>query len=190
MIRTLRIIAAGLVMSLGIAVAAQESQNSAGQEGTTADATDLQVGEIVVQPTRTDVGDWTIVCVRNDEGNEECRMQQLVLNDSNTPIATFEIWKIDNSTDLAAGSVIALPLGVMLEEGILMQVDQALPRRYRYVMCDGDGCYSRLGLSKGEIGRMKAGNSMTMTIFAFQSPDQPIDLEISLAGFTKAFESL
>lgn len=190
MIRTLAILVAGLALSLGGTAFAQDSQQAEDQAQSGSAATDLQVGEIVVQPTITEFDDWTVFCVKNDDGDEDCRMQQVVLNDSQTPIAEFEIWKITDNSELAAGSVIALPLGVMLEEGILMQVDQALPRRYRYAMCDEGGCYSRLGLSKVEVNRMKAGNSMMMTIYAFRSPDQPIDLEISLAGFTKAFDSL
>ena len=71
-----------------------------------------------------------------------------------------------------------------------MQVDEALPRRYRYVTCDSDGCYSRFGFSEVELGRMKDGNVMAMTIFAYNDPDDPITLNISLEGFTAAFESL
>ena len=190
MIRTLAILVAGLALSLGGIAFAQDSQQAEDQTEADSAATELQVGEIVVEPTVAEFDDWTVVCVKNDDGGEDCRMQQVVLNASETPIAEFEIWKIPENAELAAGSVIALPLGVMLEEGILMQVDQALPRRYRYALCDAGGCYSRLGLSKVEINRMKAGSKMTMTIYAYQSPDQPIDLEVSLAGFTKAFDSL
>ena len=191
MIRKLTAVWAVLFVLSGGAAFAQEAEQSTDEQSDTGNAAlDLQVGEVIVQPTETVFDDWTVICIRNDEGEENCRMQQVVLNDSGTPIATLEVWKINNNTDLVAGSVIALPLGVMLEEGILMQVDQALPRRYRYVMCDRDGCYSRLGLSRNEVGRMKAGSSMSMTIFAFANPDQPIDLEISLAGFTKAFDSM
>ena len=78
----------------------------------------------------------------------------------------------------------------MLDEGIILQVDDSLPRRYRFVVCQNDGCYSRFGLSPNELSTMKGGKGMVMTVYAFNNPDQAIDLAFSLAGFTAAFERI
>ena len=103
MIRTLAILVAGIALSFCGTAFAQDNQQTEEQAQSGSAATDLQVGEVVVQPTITKFDDWTVFCVKNDEGEENCRMQLVVLNDSETPIAEFEIWKITDNSELAAG---------------------------------------------------------------------------------------
>ncbi len=184
MIRKLTLIASVLSLGAGSAAFAQNAGEASSSR------TDLQVGEVVVEPTTTEHGDWAVICLKNDDGEENCYMQHLVLNDEATPIARIEVSKLLNDPERAAGSIIALPLGVLLQDGILIQVDQALPRRYQYAVCDATGCYARIAFTNAEITRMKAGNSMRMTIFAYANPDDPIELMVSLTGFTSAFESM
>ena len=181
--RLIALSAASLLLAAGTAIA-QETQSD--QSG----AADLPIGEVVVEPVTTEYDDWIKICYPTDEGGENCALLQVVLNNQNSPIARLELTRIANDPERAAGVIISLPLGVMLQDGILIQVDSALPRRYQYSVCDNGGCYSRFALTRREVDRMKAGNAMTMTIFGYQNPDAPIDLKVSLIGFTAGFDSL
>ncbi len=180
-----------LVVAITSGSHAQETTDQAVDAQDTAPAVpELQGGEIVqAEPVVEVIGDWTVVCNQTDFGLN-CLMQQRLLNEERNPLATIEVWPIGSDSEFAAGAVIALPLGVMLEEGIILQVDSSLPRRYRFVVCQADGCFSRFGLSSNELSGMKSGNQMAMTVYAFSNPDQAIDLAFSLSGFTAAFERI
>jgi invasion protein IalB len=52
------------------------------------------------------------------------------------------------------------------------------------------GCIVRMGVTFEELDAMKAGSTATLTIAPFVQVDQPVDITVSLSGFTAMFEDL
>ena len=104
------VLASGLALTIGTA-AAQETQQSEQREDQA-----CRLARSCLEPVRTEYGDWTSVCVTNDDGVEDCRLQQVLLNESGTAISILEVWKIADNQDVPAGAIIEVPLGIMLED--------------------------------------------------------------------------
>jgi invasion protein IalB len=52
------------------------------------------------------------------------------------------------------------------------------------------GCFARFGLAKTSIDAMKRGNMGRVTLLSVGAPETPVVLDVSLSGFTSAFDSL
>jgi invasion protein IalB len=136
-------------------------------------------------------GDWEVVCQRVAEGPEPCEMYQLLNDETGQPVAEVSIAALPASeAPAAAGATITTPLETLLPTGITFQIDQAAPRREGFRVCVIIGCIARIGFTAEEVAAMKSGRAMAVTIYAFAQPDQPVNLSMSLRGFTAAFDQL
>lgn len=135
-------------------------------------------------------GDWEMRCLRAEEGQpEECRLYQL-LRDQESPVAEFSLQVLPEGGKAVAGVEFATPLGTLLTANVVMRIDGGNAKQYPYSWCDQLGCYSRFGLTAGEIDAMKKGAVGNMRIVSIASRDKPIELGLSLTGFTAAFNAL
>lgn len=152
----------------------------------------VATGEAIVEPEIEVFDDWTRACLTDEEGNKLCRIRQILLNESGGPLATVDVFKVSEDERFLAGIEILLPHGVTLEDGLEVQVDGALPRRYEFTTCLRDGCLARIGLSSSELNRMKSGSEMKLVFYAGigSASERQFDVSSSLIGFTKAFNSL
>ncbi len=168
------------VFAFAASLAAAQSNESGG----------LASGEVVVQPELTVFTDWTLVCVPDDDGGKVCNIRQIVLNAQGEQASFVEVFKVADNPNFSSGAVIVMPLGVALEDGLELQVDSALPRRYNFQYCAETGCFSRIGFTDNELQRMMRGAVMKMTVYSVFSGPAPVDLQVSLSGFTDAYNSL
>ena len=88
-----------------------------------------------------------------------------------------------------AGATIVVPLETMLTAQLTVAVDGANAKRYPFAFCNQIGCFSRIGLSQEDIEGYKAGTTADMIIVPAAAPDQIVKVNMSLSGFTKAFDS-
>jgi invasion protein IalB len=153
---------------------------------TSASAGDPAAAEDPVE-VRATYSDWDVRCAR---GTDNCFMYQLASDEQNNPVAEFSIIRIENETEAKAGVTVLTPLGTLLTNGLVIQIDDGEARRFPFSWCDQAGCFGRLALNQQSINAMKAGALGKITVFSIVAPDQPITLELSLAGFTVAYESL
>ena len=72
----------------------------------------------------------------------------------------------------------------------MFRVDQGRAQQFQYSFCVESGCVARFGLNQGQVDAMKAGNNLTLTVSAINVQENPIELTISLAGFTAAYAAL
>ena len=84
---------------------------------------------------------------------------------------------------------VLLPLGIMLQEGLIVQVDQNPGTRHAFRVCTTNGCLARFGLRTETVDQMKAGQQLLMGVSALNL-DAPVALQVSLRGFTRAFAEL
>jgi invasion protein IalB len=79
-----------------------------------------------------------------------------------------------------------LPLGILLEEKPVVEVDgkELFKADVRY--CDNNGCIAMFDLSSGQIDRMRKGD--TMVLKAKAANGQPLQINMSLKGFGAALD--
>ncbi len=152
---------------------------------------DLEPAGPAVQPEITQVGDWSLVC---EPGSGQCAMTQLGKDPQGSPAIEFVVRKVDeeaaeiNGVKVDAVADIITPLGVLLDFGLQLKIDDGEPRSAPFRICQTQGCLVREPLSSDVVQMLKAGSKAVITVAAEGAG--AIDIEISLRGFTKAYGSL
>ena len=145
------------------------------------------------EPNVTTIGDWSLVCESSD-GSPPCAMTQLGKDEQGSPAIEFVVRKIDdedaeiNGVKVDAVADIITPLGVLLEFGLRLKIDEGEERGAPFRICQKHGCLVREPLSSDVIVSLKKGNKATVVVAAEGAG--PVEIEISLRGFTKAYDSL
>ena len=150
------------------------------------------VGPKIGEPyEREQIVDWTIRCIRQENPDEEvCQMYQLLKNTDGSGVAEVSLVPVRGNPEAAAAASVMTPLGTMLRPGLVLAVDTDDPLRFPFTVCSQQGCLSRFGVTDELLEKMKSGNSAVVEIVAAVSPDRPVFLDISLSGFTRAYEVL
>ncbi len=131
--------------------------------------------------------DWEVRC---EAAADRCFMYQMVRNAAENPVAEIRIVDIEPRGEAVAGATVVTPLGTLLDAGIVLQIDDNEARQYPFNWCTRAGCFARFGFTDAEVGAMKAGNIVKMRLVSVSAPDQPVVLEISLSGFTAAYNEM
>ncbi|MFY0595779.1 MAG: invasion associated locus B family protein [Cognatishimia sp.] len=157
---------------------------------TTEAPSDLATGQPVAPEVVSETfGDWTVNCQQLPEG-ERCQMQQLLLNSQETPAVEVNLFPVTGQSQVFAGGTIIAPLGTLLPAQLTISIDGALGKAYPFAFCLPDGCVSRVGLTKEDVTGLKKGAEAEVTLAHMSAPGQPINIKMSLSGFTKAFERM
>lgn len=142
-----------------------------------------EVQEIV----RDTFGDWQVRCAPQ---GDECFMYQLALDAAKNPVAEVSILRLPEAAEADAGVTVVTPLGTLLTSGVTIQVDGGEKRQYPFAWCSQVGCFARFGLDNPTVGQFKRGKAGSITLIAVGKPQEPVNLALSLSGFTAAYESL
>ena len=157
------------------------------QETTETAASDVPVGTRYVRETHKD---WIIQCLKTETGVNPCNMAQVVKGDVGNDLVELTLTPIQNETQIVAGMDILTPLGALLAPGLAIDVDGLAPRRFPYVVCTQEGCLVRAGLQQLDLDTFKSGNVANIQLFSAATPDKPVVGQLSLAGFTAAYDAL
>lgn len=149
----------------------------------TADPAAPEVMEVV----RATFGDWEVRCA--PAGNE-CFMYQLAKDAGQNPVAEVSILKLPAQAEATAGVTIVTPLGTLLPPGIGLQINSGDRRAYPFGWCSPVGCFARFGLDDPSLAALKRGKGAKLSVASVGAPDRPIVLDVSLKGFTAAYDSL
>lgn len=136
---------------------------------------------------RAEFGDWTVVCAGD---TDFCAMKSFGLNADGSRAVEMEVVKLAASTGAEAGVTVLTPLGVLLEEGVVYRIDDGEAVRRGYQVCTQVGCLSRYGATPAEVAALRAGGRLNLLVAAINVPQNPIAVQVSLRGFTAAFNSL
>lgn len=129
-------------------------------------------------------GDWELRCVHTADGHDPCQLYQLVKDKTNNPVAEFAVTDLPAGQAAVLGGTIVTPLETMLPPGVHLKIDSAEEKSYDFLFCNRTGCVSRVGFTAKEAEAMKKGKDITMTIVPVAAPDQPVQLTVSLKGFS------
>lgn len=146
-----------------------------------------QVGQPYV---REEFGDWSLRCLRTEDGNDPCQLYQLLLDQEGNAVAEISLFPLPEGREATAGAEIVAPLMTLLTEDLTMSVDGTAGRRYPFSFCNAAGCVARVGFTAEEIQQFKQGNAGLLSLVPAMAPDQRVDLTISLSGFTAGYDAV
>ena len=136
-------------------------------------------------------GDWDLQCLKVPEGveaEEPCQMYQLLKDENGGSVAEVSVFRLANGGQVAAGGTFVVPLETLLTQKLTIAVDGGQAKSYDFSFCTQVGCYARVGFTADDVSRFKAGSAAKITIVPALAPDQKVELDMSLSGFTAAFE--
>ena len=133
---------------------------------------------------------WENRCIKTEDGSDPCQVYQLLRDGQGTAVSEFTLYTVPAAAKVAAGATVIVPLETLLPANLQLQIDGAKAKVYPYTFCTQIGCVARFGLTTEELAQMKKGNKATLSLVPAAAPDQKVQLDISLKGFTKAFEAL
>ncbi len=137
---------------------------------------------------RSSHGAWSIICdTPAGATSEQCAMMQNVVAEDRPEIglSVVILRTADNSAEILR---VLAPLGVLLPNGLGLNVDgQDIGRAY-FVRCFEDGCYAEVILEEPLLTTLRNGEAATFIVF--QTPEEGIGIPVDLAGFGEGYAAL
>jgi invasion protein IalB len=127
---------------------------------------------------------WIKICNKGNEPNAKqvCVTAKDGRLENGMPVAAVAV--IEPQGDPKKLVRITVPLGMQLQHGTRMIIDQEPPTTAPYFMCFPNGCMADFEANADMIGKLKKGKSLTLQ--AINMNGQPISLPLPLADFAKA----
>jgi invasion protein IalB len=135
-------------------------------------------------------GDWEVQCIAVSQTDELCQMFQLLTDGAGNNVAEVNVFRLAGSGPAVAGGTFIVPLETLLTEKLTIAVDGTGPKRYDFAFCNEVGCIARLGFTQEDVDRFRAGAVAQVSIVPALAPDQRVTVEMSLSGFTAAFDEV
>ena len=143
----------------------------------------LAQGEVKAQ-----FGDWQMSCDTPPGATfEQCALIQNVTAEDqpNVGLSVIVLKTADKQARLLR---ILAPLGVLLPNGLGLNIDGTDIGRVAFVRCLPNGCVAEVVLDDTLIGKLSAGKSAIFVVF--KTPEQGIGIPVSLTGFKDGFDQL
>jgi invasion protein IalB len=169
---------------------ASEAQTGASQLdlGRPADQPDeLPLGE---RYSAEKFGDWDLACINTEAEQDPCSLLQILTDDNGNPVAEVSLFRLAGNGPAVAGATIIVPLETLLTAQLTIAVDQGAGKRYNYSFCNPIGCIAQIGLTQEDIDAFKRGAKGTVTLVPAPAPDQKVQLDLSLNGFTAGYDKV
>lgn len=139
------------------------------------------------QPTDTkEIGDWTVQCYAV-KAPMPCQMLELRVakKTGQRILAVLLAYAPENSGHLLK---ISVPLGVSLQNGLVINLDTWKSPPVKFHACDQGGCYIESAIGNDIIGQLSKATDAKVRITSVDG--KPYDLSFSLKGFTEAHNAL
>ena len=174
-------LAAGLIAAALAAPAA--AQQKVEQQQVQNQTTQTQPGTV-----KSNHGAWSIVCDQPaGASGEQCALMQNVLAEDRPELGQSVV--VLKTADRKAKILRVLaPLGVLLPNGLGLNVDGKDIGRAYFVRCFSDGCYAEVVLEEELLKTFRSG--ATATFIVFQSPEEGIGIPVDLKGFGEGYDAL
>lgn len=137
---------------------------------------------------RSNHGAWSIVCDQPaGASSEQCALMQNVIAEDR-PEVGLSVVVLKTADKQARVLRVLAPLGVLLPNGLGLNVDGNDIGRAYFVRCFTDGCYAEVILEDALLETLRGGGMATFIVF--QTPEEGIGIPVDLAGFTEGFAAL
>ena len=136
----------------------------------------------------TTFGAWSIICdVPPGASSEQCALMQNVVAEDR-PEVGLSVVVLKTADNKARILRVLAPLGVILPNGLGLNIDGKDLGRAYFVRCMSDGCYAEVILKDDLLASFQTGASATFIIFA--SPEEGIGIPVDLDGFKDGYTKL
>lgn len=133
-------------------------------------------------------GAWNMVCdTPPGASSEQCALMQNVLAEDRPEVglSVVVLRTADRKSEILR---VLAPLGVLLPNGLGLNIDgQDIGRAY-FVRCFQDGCYAEVILDEKLVGALKTGKIATFIVF--QTPEEGIGIPVDLNGFAEGYAKI
>lgn len=137
--------------------------------------------------TETRYKDWTQVCLSEAEVSrcEAIQVLNVTQDEQTRPLLRATLSRVPDGRFLE----IALPLGMDLRAGLVIQIDEGDEQRFAYSTCVAQGCAAVLAVDEALLSALRAGNRARLGFRLFGTVETQV-VELSLSGFTAASEGV
>ena len=133
-------------------------------------------------------GAWSMVCdTPPGASSEQCALMQNVVAEDRSEVGLSVVILRTADKEAEIMRVLA-PLGVLLPNGLGLNVDGKDIGRAYFVRCFQDGCYAEVILQGELLETMKKGQ--TATFIVFQTPEEGIGIPVDLSGFSDGYAKI
>ena len=133
-------------------------------------------------------GAWSIICDKPAGAQtEQCALMQNVIAEDR-PEVGLSVVVLKTADRKAKILRVLAPLGVLLPNGLGLNIDGKDIGRAYFVRCFTDGCYAEVVLEDELLKALRAGAMATFIVF--QTPEEGIGIPVSLNGFEEGFGQL
>ncbi|MCX8281392.1 invasion associated locus B family protein [Phyllobacterium sp. 0TCS1.6C] len=133
-------------------------------------------------------GAWSILCdTPAGAKSEQCALVQNVVA-ADRPEMGLSVVVLKTADNKAKILRVLAPLGVLLPNGLGLNVDGKDIGRAYFVRCFEDGCYAEVILEDQLVQTLKTGKAATFIVF--QTPEEGIGIPVELNGFGAGFDAL
>jgi invasion protein IalB len=133
-------------------------------------------------------GAWSILCdTPAGAKSEQCALMQNVVAEDR-PEVGLSVVVIKTADNKAKILRVLAPLGVLLPNGLGLNIDGKDMGRAYFVRCFQDGCYAEVILEETMVKALSAGKAATFIVF--QTPEEGIGIPVDLTGFGEGFTAL
>lgn len=137
---------------------------------------------------RSTHGAWSIICdTPAGASSEQCVLMQNVIAEDR-PELGLSVIVVKTADKKARILRVLAPLGVLLPNGLGLNIDGKDIGRAYFVRCFADGCYAEVILEDSLLSNFRGGTAATFIVF--QTPEEGIGIPVDLSGFTEGFNAL
>jgi len=131
---------------------------------------------------------WEERCAKPEQGPAVCEIfQRLTLKTTGQRLLELAVGKLDPATKMARGAMI-LPLGIKIAPGVKMQIDEEPSYKFSLNHCTDQGCFAFVDLNEKILTQFQKGKKAKIVLVT--ADNKNVEIEIQLAGFTKAYKDL
>ena len=129
---------------------------------------------------------WTKFCLKGQEADAKqvCFTGKDGRVESGMPVVAAVLIELENDPKKVLR--VTLPLGISLQPGTRVIVDNDKPMSAPYVICFSNGCMADYEVSGELIGKLKKGQGLV--IQAINGAGQPVSLVVPLQGVATAYD--
>ena len=178
------VMAAALTLSFGVSQAQDKPAAEAAAPAAAAPAAEKDTAKDKTAKTEAL---WTKRCETEGEKKGQCELfQRLIVKETGKRVVEFAVGYPEKKDE--ARGVIVLPLGILLTEGVKLQIDagQTFSVKPRY--CGPEGCYAYVNLNKQMLDLMRKGKEAGISFQTLQG--KTITVKLSLEGFGKSLKEI
>jgi invasion protein IalB len=137
---------------------------------------------------RANHGAWSIVCDTPPGASaEQCVLMQNVVAADREEFG-LSVVVLKTADKKAQILRVLAPLGVLLPNGLGLNIDGNDIGRAYFVRCFTDGCYAEVILEESLIKSLTEGQDATF--YVFQTPEEGIGIPVDLDGFEDGYKAL